>query len=39
MMDTQIPPKTSFANNAWVRIAALLVLTVVVIAFAAKYIW
>ena len=38
-MDTQISPKTGFANNAWVQMAALLVLAIVVIALAAKYIW
>jgi len=38
-MDTQISPKTGFPNNAWVQMAALLVLAIVVIALAAKYIW
>lgn len=38
-MDTQISPKTGFANNAWLQITALVVLTIVVIALAAKYIW
>jgi hypothetical protein len=38
-MDTRISPNPGFANNAWVQIAALLVLTIVVIALAAKYIW
>ena len=46
-MDTQISPKSGsannawvqFANNAWVQMAALVIVTIVVIALAAKYIW
>jgi hypothetical protein len=39
-MDTQIPPqKRGFTNNVWVQIAALVIVTIVVIALAAKYIW
>jgi len=38
-MDTQITPKRGFTNNVWVQIAALVIVTIVVIALAAKYIW
>jgi hypothetical protein len=38
-MDTQITPKSGFANNVWVQMAALVIVTIVVIALAAKYIW
>jgi hypothetical protein len=38
-MDTQTTPKSGFANNVWVQIAALVIVTIVVIALAAKYIW
>jgi hypothetical protein len=38
-MDTQITRKSGFANNLWVQMAALVILTVVVIGLAAKYIW
>ena len=38
-MDTQITPKSGFANNFWVQMAALVIVTIVVIARAAKYIW
>ncbi len=38
-MDTQITPKSGFANNVWVQMAAMVIVTIVVIALAAKYIW
>jgi hypothetical protein len=38
-MDTQLANKSGFTNNFWVQIAALAVLTIVVIALAAKYVW
>jgi hypothetical protein len=38
-MDTQITRKSGFANNLWVQMTALVIVTVVVIAFAAKYVW
>jgi hypothetical protein len=38
-MDTQIPSKRNLTNNFWLQVAALVIVTVVVIALAAKYIW
>ena len=38
-MDTQITNKRGFADNFWVHMAALVILTVVVITVAAKYVW
>src|SRR5262249_5231270 len=38
-MNTQISNKGGFANNFWVQVTALIVVTVVIIALAAKYIW
>jgi hypothetical protein len=38
-MDTQIGNTSGFTNNFWVQIAALVIVTLVVIALAAKYIW
>jgi hypothetical protein len=38
-MDTQITRKSGFANKFWVQMAALVIVTIVVIALAAKYIW
>jgi hypothetical protein len=38
-MDTQIPRKSGFADNFWVQMAALVLVTIAVIALAAKYIW
>ena len=38
-MNTQIFKKGGFANNFWVQIAALVIVTLVVIAVAAKYVW
>jgi len=38
-MNTQITSKRSFANNFWLQAAALVVVTLVVIALAANYVW
>jgi hypothetical protein len=38
-MNTQTSNKARFVNNFWVQMAALVVVTVVIIALAAKYIW
>jgi hypothetical protein len=38
-MDTQLENKGGLTNNFWVQLAALVIVTVVVIALAAKYIW
>jgi hypothetical protein len=38
-MNTQIFHKGGFANNLWVQIAALVIVSLVVIAVAAKYVW
>ena len=38
-LDTQITHKSGLANNLWVQMAALLIVTIAVIAFAAKFIW
>jgi len=38
-MDTQITRKSGLANNLWVQMAALVIVTIVVIALAAKFIW
>jgi hypothetical protein len=38
-MNTQISNKAGFANNFWVQVTALIVVTAVIIALAAKYIW
>lgn len=38
-MNTQTSNKAGFVNNVWVQMAALAVVTVVIIALAAKYIW
>ena len=39
-MDTQIISKSGgFANNFWVQMAALVIVILVVIALAAKYLW
>jgi hypothetical protein len=37
-MDT-LANKSGFTNNFWVQIAALVIVTAVVIAIAAEYIW
>jgi hypothetical protein len=38
-MNTQTSNKAGFANNFWVQMTALAVVTVGIIALAAKYIW
>jgi hypothetical protein len=38
-MNTQTSNKAGFANNFWVQMAALVIVTVGIIALAAKYIW
>ena len=38
-MNTQASNKPGFVNNLWVQMAALVIVTVVIIALAAKYIW
>jgi hypothetical protein len=38
-MNTQIFNKGGFAANLWLQMAALVIVTLVVIAFAAKYVW
>src|SRR6516162_3123983 len=38
-VDTQITHKSGLANNLWVQMAALVIVTIVVIALAAKFIW
>jgi hypothetical protein len=38
-MDTQITRKSGLANNLWVEMAALVIVTVAVIALAAEFIW
>lgn len=38
-MDTKVVNKGGFADNFWVQISALVIVTIVVIALAAKYIW
>jgi len=38
-MNTQIFNKGGFAGNLWFQMAALAIVTLVVIALAAKYVW
>jgi hypothetical protein len=38
-MATQITSKHGFTDNLWVQIAALVIVTLVVIALAAEYVW
>ena len=38
-VDTQITHKSGLANNLWVQMAAMVIVTIVVIALAAKFIW
>jgi hypothetical protein len=38
-MHTQIERKSGLASNFWVQMAALVIVTIAVIALAAKYIW
>jgi hypothetical protein len=38
-MNLQTVSKGGLANNFWLQIAALVIVTLVVIALAAKYVW
>jgi hypothetical protein len=38
-MDTRLVNKSGFTNNFWVQLGALVIVTIAVIALAAKYIW
>jgi len=38
-MNTQIFNKGGFANNLWVQMATLVIVTLVVVALAAMYVW
>lgn len=38
-MATQITSKHDFTDNFWLQIAALVMVTLVVIALAAEYVW
>ena len=38
-MATQITTRHGFTDNFWLQIAALVVVTLVVIALAAEYVW
>ena len=38
-MATQITTRNGFTDNFWLQIAALVVVTLVVIALAAEYVW
>jgi hypothetical protein len=38
-MATQITTKHGFTDNFWLQMAALVVVTLVVIALAAEYVW
>jgi hypothetical protein len=38
-MNAQTSNRAGFANNFWVQMAAMVIVTVVIIALAAKYIW
>jgi hypothetical protein len=38
-MDVQTSSKGGFASNFWVQMAALVIVAVILIALAAKYIW
>jgi hypothetical protein len=38
-MATQITSKHGFADNLWLQMAALVIVTLVVIALAAEYVW
>jgi hypothetical protein len=38
-MDTLADNKSGLANNLWAQLAALVIVLVVLIALAAKYIW
>jgi hypothetical protein len=39
LMDMQADNKSGFANDLWAQLAALVIVLVVLIALAAKYIW
>ena len=38
-MDSHITRKSGLANDFWLQMAALAILTIVVVALAAKYVW
>jgi hypothetical protein len=38
-MDTRADSRSNFVNNLWVQMAALVIVVLVLIALAAKYIW
>ena len=38
-MATQITSKHGFTDNLWLQMAALVIVTLVVITLAAKYVW
>jgi len=38
-MNAQTESKSGLASNVWVQIAALVIIAIVLIALAAKYIW
>ena len=38
-MDSHITSKSGLANDFWLQMAALAILTIVVVALAAKYVW
>ena len=38
-MDTRADSRSGLANNLWVQMAALVIVVLVLIALAAKYIW
>ena len=38
-MATQITSKQGFTDNFWLQMAALVIMTLVVIALAAEYVW
>jgi hypothetical protein len=38
-MDSHITSKSGLANDFWLQLAALAILTIVVVALAAKYVW
>jgi hypothetical protein len=38
-MDTRGDSRSGFANNLWVQMAALVIVVLVLIALAAKFIW
>jgi hypothetical protein len=38
-MDTRADGRSGFVNNLWVQMAALVIVVLVLLALAAKYIW